>query len=264
MHTYERIAQVLAAEIDDGTWQPGELLPRIPELEKRFNASRITVRQGIEQLANRGYVYTGYTQGRRGTIVRQRGRTDIYANMAIRADRRASGEDAFTEIAHRAGRNPKKVFERRVEIPPADIAARLGGDPTQPVIVREIRQMLNDEPWSIETSYYPRDLAEEVGLDVEHDLPQGTIRALKTAGHEEIAHLDEVFDDTADADEAQVLAIPVGSPLIVQIRTAATKKRITRVTKYLRLGQRNRLLWEQGDRSALDIIESTRKDTKEL
>jgi DNA-binding transcriptional regulator YhcF (GntR family) len=63
LHTYERIAQVLAAEIDEGTWQPGELLPRIPELEKRFNASRITVRQGIEQLANRGYVYTGYECG---------------------------------------------------------------------------------------------------------------------------------------------------------------------------------------------------------
>lgn len=262
MHAYERIAQTLAREIDDGTWSPGTPLPTLPELEERFGASRITVRGAIDQLAKRGLVYTGWVDGRRGTIVRYRGRTPIVANLALRPDRpRSANTDAFTEAAERAGRTPSKRFERRIEIPPEAIADRLGISRDEPVVVRILTQLLDEEPWSIEAGYYPLDLAREVGLDSPDDIPGGTIRKLAEAGHVEIAHVDEVTDESADADEAFHLAIPVGSPLLVQIRTAATADRITRVMRYLRLGGRTRLIWEQGEQAGLDLIAAKRRVT---
>jgi GntR family transcriptional regulator len=150
----------------------------------------------------------------------------------------------------------------RIELPPEDVARRLGVSPDELVVVRVTYQLLDNEPWARETSYYPRDLAAEVGLDSPHDISEGTIRALAEAGYREVAHVDEVTDETAGSADARDLAIPVGYPMLVQTRTAATDQRITRVTRYVRLGQRTRLIWELGREAGLNIIRSARGDTE--
>ena len=259
MPAYARIAEQLASEIHDGTWQPGAMLPTIPELEDRFGVSRITVRGAIDALTKQGLVFTGYANGRRGTIVRAQGRTDHYATDALKTNRKRSEFDAFSENAHKAGREPTKRFEMRIELPPRDVAKRLGIDDDELVVVRVTHQLLDGEPWSIEASYYPRDLAAEVGLDSPRDIPTGTLRALADAGHREVAHVDEVTDETADDETARNLGIAVGSPILVQTRTGATPERVTRVTRYLRLGRRNRLIWELGRQAGLDAVHKTRR-----
>ncbi|MPZ62910.1 MAG: GntR family transcriptional regulator [Propionibacteriales bacterium] len=259
MHAYEQVAEQLAAEIEAGTWRAGTALPTIPELEHRFGVSRITIRGGIDELEKQGLVYTGYAGGRRGTIVRARGRTDHYATDALRPGRPRSAMDAFVENAKKAGKNASKRFKMQITQAPADAASRLGLAPDELVVVRTTLQLLDGEPWSRETSYYPRDLATAVGLDVPHDIEQGAIRTLADAGHREVAHLDEVTDEAAGIEDARDLSVPIGFPLLVQWRTAATSERITRVTSYLRLGRRNRVIWETGNEAALKIIRSARQ-----
>jgi GntR family transcriptional regulator len=255
---YTQIAQQLAAEIHDGTYAAGTALPTIPELQERFGVSRITVRGALGELANQGLVYTGYVEGRRGTLVRATGRTDHYATDALKAGRKRSSYDAFSENAERAGRRPSKRFAMRIETPPSEVATRLGTNPDDLVVVRSLLQLLDDEPWSTETSYYPRDLAAEVGLDTPHDIAPGTIRALADAGYKEIAHIDELTDAVADEADAQDLGVPVGYPLLIQMRTGATADRVTRVTRFVRLGRRTRVLWELGREAGLRVIQTTR------
>lgn len=252
MHAYERVAAELAAEIEDGVWEPGAVLPTIPDLMERFGVSRITVRGGIEELARRGLVFTGYAAGRRGTIVRSTGRVPYF----ITDDHRARDErhDAFAEAARRAGKEPGKSFEMRFALAPADVARRLGVPADQLTVVRISRQLLDGEPWSRETTWYARDLAEEVGIDVPQDIARGTVRVLADAGYPEIAHVDEVTDETASPEDAEDLSVPVGSPLLVHTRIAAAAARVTRVTRFVRLGGRVRLVWQLGDPDALDII----------
>lgn len=259
MHAYERVAEELAAEIENGVWQPGAALPTIPELQERFRVSRITVRGGIEELARRGLVYTGYVEGRRGTIVRSRGRISHYATDALRADRDRTTMDAFEESAERNGKKATKQFSMRIEPAPAEITQRLGLPQGELVVVRILYQLLDGEPWSRETGYYPRDLAADLGLDEPHDIPQGTMRVIAESPHRETAHVDEVTYETAGPQDAHDLSIPVGSPLLVQTRTAANNDRVTRVMRYLRIAERNRLLWELGDGTGLDVIRSTYK-----
>jgi GntR family transcriptional regulator len=258
VHGYERVAMELADEIESGDWPAGSLLPTIPELEERFGASRVTVRGGIDDLARRGLVYTGYTGGRRGTIVRGLGRISHYAADEHRRGTTSDRHDFFSEIARRAGKKPSKHFEMRFAVPPADVAERLGTGEDELVVVRITRQLLDAEPWSRETSYYPRDLAEEVGLDVPQDITQGTVRALAEAGHVETAWVDDVVDAHASSDDARDLAVPTGSPLLIQTRTASTDQRITRVTRYTRLGGRVQLIWENGTDEGLQIILANR------
>jgi GntR family transcriptional regulator len=254
VHGYERVAMELAEEIESGDWPVGTLLPTIPELEDRFGVSRVTVRGGIEELARRGLVHTGYTGGRRGTIVRSLGRVSHYAADEHRRGITRSRQDFFSEIAPRVGKKPSKQFEMRLAAPPSDIAERLGVAEDELVVVRITRQLLDAEPWSREISYYPRDLAEEVGLDVPRDIPEGTVRALVEAGHAETAWVDDVVDGYASPEDALDLAVPIGSPLLIHTRTAATDKRITRVTRYTRLGGRVQLIWENGTDEGLHLI----------
>jgi GntR family transcriptional regulator len=257
---YTQIAQQLAAEIHDGTHAAGSALPTIPELQERFGVSRITIRGALGELAKQGLVYTGYVEGRRGTLVRATGRTDHYATDALKPGRKRSSYDAFSENAERAGRRPSKQFAMRIEAPPSEVAERLGSMRDELVVVRSLLQLLDDEPWSTETSYYPRDLAADAGLDTPHDIEQGTIRALSDAGYKEIAHVDEITDATANQDDAQALGVPVGYPLLIQLRTGATAERVTRVTRYVRLGRRTRVLWELGREAGLKVIRDTRDE----
>lgn len=255
---YEEIASTLTEEIESGRWPAGTLLPTFPELEARFGASRITVRGALDKLVTQGIVYSGYINGKRGTVVRQTGRTEHYATDALHPGRPKSPNDAFVENSHRVGRTPSKKFRMQIGPVPEHIAARLGVDPDDLVVIRTTVQLLDNEPWARETSYYPRPLAEAAGLDTPHDIDQGTIRALAAAGFKEVAYRDEVTDEAASASEVDDLAVPLGAPLLVQTRTAATEDRITRVTVFHRLGRRNRLIWELGDDNALGVIRSTR------
>lgn len=259
---YRRIAEAIAAGIDDGTWPPGSALPAIPDLMDRYGVSRNSVRGAIDELTRRGLVYTGWVEGKRGTYVRTPGVIDHYATDALRDLRTRPTMDAFRENAERVGKVASFRFDMRIERAPRDVADRLGVDPNTLVVVRQLWQLLDGEPWGRETGYYPRDLAEEVGLDRPEDMPEGTIRTLDKAGHHEIAHRDELTFDTASPQDAHDLGVAVGASLAVQTRTAATADRVTRVMRYVRIADRSRLIFEIGESAGIDVINATDR-TKE-
>ena len=168
--------------------------------------------------------------------------------------------DSFVESANRVGKVASKRFDMRIERAPRDIADRLGVAPDTLVVVRILWQLLDDEPWGRETGYYPRDLAEAVGLDRPVDVPRGTIRALEDAGYEETSWRDEMTFDTASPQDAHDLAVAIGAPLLVQTRTAANPNRITRVMRYVRIAERARLVWEVGADAGLQVVNETNRN----
>jgi GntR family transcriptional regulator len=251
----ERIAADLTEGILSGRYEPGTPLPTQRSLMAEYGVSIATVGAAVAAVQRQGLAYNGVSSdGRKGVIVRHRGRTDFYATDALRAGRNGQGKDAFTENAQKTGRTPGTRFEMVIARPPANIAQRLGIGPHDLTVVRTSYQLLDGEPWSRETSYFPRDLAEEVGLDTPYDIPEGTIRKLAQAGYRDLAHRDEMTDEPANPADAADLRVPVGSPLLIQTRTAATEERVTRVTRTVRLPGRVRMIWEHGEQGALDVI----------
>lgn len=254
-HPYRQVADEIAAAIRAGELQPGDLLPPVRDLATQRGISESTAQRVMKALHAAGLVYSGWFDGRRGVKVRALGRADYFATDALRPGRSRTGvADAFVENAERIGQTPSKRFRMGIEAVPADVARRLGVEPRTFVVVRRTHQLLNGEPWSRETSYYPLDLAQATGVDSPDDIEEGCIRRLADAGYREIAHRDEVTDELASPEDAADLGVAPGAPLLVQTRTAATAERITRVTRVVWIGGHNRLVWESGQAKGIAVI----------
>ncbi|MFB7877993.1 GntR family transcriptional regulator [Nocardia sp. NPDC056064] len=252
--TYLRIANLLREEIRAGTWKPGDRLPSHSELAEQMQVSITTARNAIQVLVAENLVYTATS---RGTIVRNQEVLESVVTDHIRRDRPKSSHDIFSEIARAANREPSKEFSTRMEPADAQVAQWLGVPVDSWVLARTVVQHLDNEPWSWEVSFYPRDLAEAAGLDSPRDIPEGTTRRLADRGYGETAHRDTVLARPATAEEAAVLGVATGTVLLDHLRIGANHERVTRATRHRSQAGRNRLAYQLGDAAGTDVIART-------
>ncbi|MEU4312629.1 GntR family transcriptional regulator [Nocardia sp. NPDC024068] len=249
--TYRRIADHLREEIRAGTWRPGDRLPSHAELAEQMQVSLTTARNAIQLLVTENLVYTATS---RGTIVRSQEVLESVITDHIRPDRPRATHDIFEEIARAAGRIPTKEFNARMEPANQQVARWLGIPVDSWVLARTVLQFLDNEPWSWEVSFYPRDLAEATGIDSPHDIAEGTTRRLAERGHGETAHRDTLVARPAASEEASVLGIAIGTVLLDHLRIGANHERITRVTRHRSTAASNRLAYELGDAAGTAVI----------
>lgn len=255
---YQQVAAVLRSEIEQGRWQAGERIPTQQELCERFGVSRNTARNAVEMLIRENLVFS---QTSRGTVVRDRRALDHVVTRPLRPDRPGSGYDIFVETAHQADREASKEFSFGIELPQNWAKHRLGITEETLAVRREIMQYLNGEPWSWEITYYPRGLAELTGVDTPHDIAEGTTRRIADHGYAEIGWIDEHHSYPATPEEAHALTIPIGTWITSQVRTGATTDQVTRVTCTRRIAERNRLVYEMGEDTALERIYTARSSS---
>lgn len=117
-------------------------------------------------------------------------------------------------------------------------------------MVRRMFRFVDGQPWSIQDSSYPMDIAQECGLLVPHDIPRGTVRAMADHGHVEIGYVDEITARMPTPEETRTLDLGAGVPMLIYVRTAYTKERPVRLTETTFAGDRNRLLYELGELDA--------------
>ena len=213
---YRRIASDLRDQIRTGVLSAG--LSSLPPM--------YTVRLALGILANEGAITS--TPGR-GTFVRRQAVTSYHASWAESQDRMGSDQaDAYRAEVTSQGHEPGyRDFDMRIVPADAELARRLRVEHDSSVVSRGFVRTVDDEPSSLQDSYYPMDIAQECGLITPHDIPQGTIR-----------------------DEARRLRLGAGAPVLVYARTTYTKTRPVRVTLTIFAGDRNRVIYELGDLTA--------------
>lgn len=257
--TYRRIADHLREEIRAGKWGPGDRLPSHSELAEQMQVSLTTARNAIQVLVTENLVYTATS---RGTIVRSREVLESVVTDHIRPNRPRASHDIFEEIARAAGRVPTKEFNARMEPAGQQIAELLGIPVDSWVLARTVVQFLDNEPWSWEVSFYPRDLAEATGIDSPHDIAEGTTRRLADRGYAETAHRDSIVARPANAEEAAVLGVAIGTVLLDHVRIGANHDRVTRVTRHRSIAASNRLAYELGDAAGTGVIRAVLEQTE--
>ncbi len=246
---YRQIADDLRRAIYEDTLKPGSQLPSERELIERYGVSRNTIRLALGILANEGLIQSGRGQG---SFVRDRAMLTYHASRAEAADRPDDWRtDAYHTEVRQQGREPSTTFDMRVDPATVDVAQRLDVEEGAAVVVRRVMRHVDGEAWSIQDSFYPMDISQECGLLVPHDIPRGTVRVMAEHGYMEVGYVDEITTRMPTPDEARVLNLGAGTPVLVYVRTCYTKDRPVRVTQTTFAGDRNRLVYELGQLEAI-------------
>ncbi|MFI5701680.1 GntR family transcriptional regulator [Streptomyces xanthochromogenes] len=244
---YRQVADALRREIDNGTYPPGSRLPSESELSARFDASRNTVRNGLSLLVTQGLISS--SQGL-GYEVAKHEVFELNASRFENLEFPQNGDAYSTDVTN-AGRRPHQTF--RVELTPAPgyVAERLKVEEGSTAVLRFCHRFVDDVPWSTQATHYPEWLVEQgPRLTEPGDIAEGTTRYLASLGVEQIGYFDEIAARMPTPEEARLLEIGAGVPVLLWTRTGYSNERPIRCTVTTFRGDLNRMNYEIGDLSA--------------
>lgn len=187
--------QEIAAELRElaRAATPGSVLPSESELSKQFGASRVTVRRALETIRDEGLIAA--RQGFGWFVATEPIRQSLEHLGTIEDQLEASGRIAV-----------RRVVEFAFVAPPARVKEVMGGGKV--LQVKRIN-LADGEPFAVVTVWCPAELGQKLSMvDVEqrpfHDLLDVQLRgATQTIGA-----------DSAEPVDADLLGVPVGSPLL--------------------------------------------------
>ncbi|MBD3924860.1 GntR family transcriptional regulator [Nocardioides cavernae] len=195
------------------TQPPGSAAPSERELVARFGVARMTVRQALDALVAEGLLER--IPGR-GTFVAQPPRT--------------SGRlTSFTEEIRRRGMLPEsQTLLARVEQAGPGVARALDISPGDPVLHWRRLRRADQAIVCVEDAYL-----NEVLLPgfLQHGTPTSLYEALGARGLRPTEVEDSISADRASADEAAILEVDEGDPVLRHARRAVSDGRIVEVSR---------------------------------
>lgn len=195
---YQQIADWLRDEVERGQLGPLARVPSEFELADSFSISRTTARKALDRLVQEGVLFRRAGKG-----------TYVTANrIAYGASTGLSFSAMMTELGHRIS---TQVLVARLVPAPAHVALALGVRVRSPLVcVRRLRSV-EGKPAAIHTTYLQARYQAILGRDLTGSL----LDAMHADGAREEETHDELEAVAATAEEAKLLGIPEGSPLIV-------------------------------------------------
>jgi GntR family transcriptional regulator len=205
---YQEIAKELRRMIDSGELAQGVQLPTEDELMALHSASRNTVRGAIKELSTRGLVYTLHGKG---TFVTERPKPIVTTLTTDPTTGGGGGEGrVYTSEVAASGRTAT-TSDPRVEVQKANpaVAGSLRISEGTEVISRHEERMVDGRPWSLQTSFYPRSLAERAPLLLAtDDIREGAVAYLRTCGIEQAGYRDAMGVRRPDPKETEFFGLP--------------------------------------------------------
>jgi GntR family transcriptional regulator len=217
---YKQIAADLQSAIRDRELAPGQKLPSEAELIDRYGVARTTVRLAIRQLIALGLVYTSHG---RGTFVSEQPPLRLDATRSHSRDRlAATTTDTFqadlkAQPIERTGYHTIEV--EVLDDPPEQVCARLELEEGEQVLVRRRVHFVDDRTSHIGDTYYPYKLVKGSDIETPDQLDRGGNRVLQELGHEVVRRNDEISVRMPTPQEAQLLQIASGVPIMETLRT---------------------------------------------
>ncbi|GAB1824579.1 GntR family transcriptional regulator [Herbidospora cretacea] len=212
---YRRIADRLRAQILSGELRDGERLPGENALMTEYGIARATARQALAVLINEGLAVP-----RRGSGVYVRLFRPIRRHGSRRLSREQWGQGRAIWDSDTRGR-AYTVDEVHIERLPAseDIGRVLDADE---VWIRRRRYNVDGRPVQLAVSHFPADLVEGTAITLPDTGPGGVYARLGDLGYLPAHFTEELRARMPQPQEAELLHLPPGNPIIVVVRTAYT------------------------------------------
>lgn len=146
LRLYERIQENLIELIDNNILQAGDPLPSERQLSQYYDVNRMTVRQAIDGLVQKGLIQRRHGAG---TYVSEQKPLQAFTPTVT----------GFSQRIREAGLTPSsRLLQRSVIVPEPVIAHRLGLQPEHQVMLIKRLRLVDNEPLMVETSYLSYDL----------------------------------------------------------------------------------------------------------
>lgn len=202
---YHQLEEYIKNQIESGTLEPEATIPSERELSERYQISRMTVRQALNNLVAEGFLYR---QKGRGTFVSKR-----------KVEQQLQGLTSFTEDMLSRGFKPSNTLIS-FEIIPVDVhvAQRLKVAEHTPVYEIKRVRMADDVPMALETTYVPANLVKGLTEEIiNHSLYRYVEEKLSLIISEAS---QEIESAVAKDTEVMHLQIQKGAPVLLIQRTS--------------------------------------------
>ena len=198
---YLQISDYIRADIESGKLAPGDRVLSEREIMDSFEVSRNTALQAIDELQRNGLV--SRIQGK-GTFVTEH-------KVSYGLQRLSS----FTEEMQRKGVTPSaKVLSLRLEHPTQLLCNRLKLHEEDWAFRLERLRLGDGQPMAHQVSYIPAYLVQ--GLDQYDFSTQSLFEVLEQNFNLRLSWQEQIISPViARSDEAELLSIPLGMPLLV-------------------------------------------------
>ncbi len=210
---YYQLANILRQQIENGDFQPYDVIPSERKLEQRYNLSRPTIRQAIDLLSRQGYLYRVHGKG---TFVSppklQKGMMEL---TSFSEDMRNRGLKPGQRILEFGYVKPDSKTKRKLEIL----------DNEKKVLRIKRLRFGDEEPMGLQDSF--------LALDSAHTITQKEIEdggSIYLILQEKFGIFPTEADETLEVtlathEEAELLNIKEGSPLLLNERTLWSQER---------------------------------------
>jgi GntR family transcriptional regulator len=203
---YRQIEESLLELIDAGRLAAGDRMPPERDLAARLGVSRMTLRQALDGLV------------RRGLLVRRGGRGTFVAAPKVEQDLRVLR--SYPEELHDQGvATDTRIL--RFETVPASlrVAAALGVDAGASLHQIERLRRAGGEPLLLESAWVEVERVPDLAREA---VARSLWGALAEAGHPVVRAVERLEPVVAGQQEARLLRVAAGSPLMLVQRTAYT------------------------------------------
>lgn len=240
------IAANLRSRIDAGEFAPDGKLPSTRDLSTHYDISPQAIARVVALLKADGVV-----EGRQGKGVFVR----VWQPLAYRPQSefraKAPSVDIWTSLLSAEGRDGEQTIEVTREVPTEAVRRRLQLAEGELVAVRRRTSYVDGHPWSTDDSYVRLPVVEESEWMTPGSVERGTNQVLAELGHELVESLDELYVRMPRPEEAERLALGIGTPLAELITTGHDSDgRPVQVTICLLPGDRNVIVYERMRRHA--------------
>ncbi len=246
---YRQIAEDLRRKIDSGELEPGVRLPTEDELMELHSASRNTVRGAIKELSTRRLVYTLHGKG---TFVTEQVNPIVTTLTTDPGTGGGGGEGRVYTAEVAASGRTATASRPRVEVQRANpaVANSLRIPEETDVISRNEERFVDGRPWSLQTSFYPRSLAERAPRLLDPaNIEEGAVAYLRQCGIIQAGYRDAIEVRRPNLTETEFFGLPSDGRIemieIYRVAFDQNKNRV-RLTITVYRADRNRFIINVG------------------
>jgi GntR family transcriptional regulator len=204
---YHQLKQILLEEIEAGSWRPDEVIPTEKNLQDRYELSRTTVRQALNELVAEGYLYR--KRGKGTFVARPKVRHGPQRPYGLSGYLRTHGlKPGWRLLAMERTLPPKKALQA--------LELKEQGEVLQ---IRRLR-LADDEAIGVHTVYVPYPLGADVTTEDLTDDDSSSLAYLEERHKVTLSETHRTIEAApATEEEADLLDVEVGSPVLLVQRT---------------------------------------------